>query len=211
MLDVLFRQDGRTKDFEKSQERGFNGVHFSPVPPDKLAYFDREEYMLLYANSVHELEQEQEMILDELNCRKCIMPDLMVRDHHNFDPAFGEAPIPHILLDQVNDVVWRDNVHDCVYLCNDIISAAYKFRYGNDRWTKYGQGNGPFSKCGYMYLASPDDCQRSGFVGIGIGIAETLGLENFGKSRVPVTISGHYKVTWNGNGIHNAVFTWTPL
>jgi hypothetical protein len=166
--------------------------------------------MLFNADSVHEIEQEQLMVLDELNGQQCIMPDLMVRDIHNFDPESGGAPIPYILLDQVNDV-WRDNVHKCVYLCNDIISAAYKFRYGNDRWTKYSQGNGPFSECGYMYLVSPDDCQRSGFTGIGIGISETSGLENFGKSRVPVAISGCHKVTWNGSGICNAVFTWIPL
>jgi hypothetical protein len=52
--------------------------------------------MLLYANSFHELRQEQEMVLDELNCRKCIMPDLMVRDLHVFDLESGGAPIPHI-------------------------------------------------------------------------------------------------------------------
>jgi len=62
-----------------------------------------------------------------------------------------------------------------------------------------------------MYLVSADDSRISGFVDVGIGIGETPGLENFGKSRVPVTISGCFKVTWNGGGIHNAVFTWIPL
>ncbi len=47
-LDALFRQDELTKDFENSQAEGFTGVHFSPVPPSKLAYFDREAYMRLY-------------------------------------------------------------------------------------------------------------------------------------------------------------------
>ena len=141
-LDALFRQDELTKDFENSQEKGFTGVHFSPVPPIKLAYFDREEYMRLYADNVHELGQVQLMVLEELNGQQCIMPDLMVRDIHSFDPESGGAPIPHILLDQVNDV-WRDNVHNCVYLCNDVIAAAWKFRYASDRWTKYGRENGP--------------------------------------------------------------------
>ena len=68
-LDALFRQDEITKDFENSQKRGFTGVHFSPVPPIKLAYFNRGEYLRLYADNVHELGQEQEMVLDELNCR----------------------------------------------------------------------------------------------------------------------------------------------
>jgi hypothetical protein len=103
-LDALFRQDGLTKDFSKSQGRGFNGVHFSPVPPDKLSFFDRDKCMLFNADSVHEIEQEQLMVLDELNGQQCIMPDLMVRDIHNFDPESGGAPIPYILLDQVNDV-----------------------------------------------------------------------------------------------------------
>ena len=58
-----------------------------------------------------------------------------------------------------------------------------------------------------MHLVSPVDSRLSGFVDVGIGIAETPGLENFGKSRVPVTISGCYEVTWNGSGIRNAVFT----
>jgi hypothetical protein len=107
-LDVIFRQEGLTKDFEKSQERGFNGVHFSLVPPNKLASFDHDEYMLLYANSVQELGQEQLMVLEELNGQQCIMSDLMVRNLHNFDPASGGAPVPHILLDRVNDV-WRVN------------------------------------------------------------------------------------------------------
>jgi hypothetical protein len=34
-LKAIFRQDGLTKDFAKSLERRFNGVHFSPVPPTK--------------------------------------------------------------------------------------------------------------------------------------------------------------------------------
>jgi len=101
----------------------------------------------------------QEMVLDELDCQKCLMPDLMVRDVHNFDPESGGAPVPHILLDQTNDI-WRDMVHDCVYLCNDAIAAAWKFRYGSDRWTKYGRENGQFSERCYMYLVSPDDCSR---------------------------------------------------
>ena len=66
------------------------------------------------------------------------MPDLMVRDLHDFDPESGGAPIPHILLDQANDV-WQDMVHDNVYLCSDVIAAAWKFRNGVDRWTKYGR------------------------------------------------------------------------
>jgi hypothetical protein len=82
------------------------------------------------------------------------------------------------------------------------VVEAWKFRYGSDRWTKYGQGNGPFSKCGYMYLVSLDESRLSGFVDIGIAIGETPGLETF---------SGCYKVTWNGSGIRNAVFTWIPL
>ncbi len=114
-LDALIRQDGLTKDFEKSQKRGFTGVHFSPVPHIKLAYFDHDEYMRLYADSVQELGQEQLMVLEELNGQQCIMPDLMVRDIHNFDPESGGAPIPHILLDQANDV-WRVMEHDCMYL-----------------------------------------------------------------------------------------------
>ena len=205
-LKAIFKQDGLTKDFAKSHERRFNGVHFSPVPPTKLTSFNRDRYMLLYANLVHELGQEQEMVLDELNCRKCIMPDLMVRDLHNFDPESGGAPIPHILLDQTNDV-WQDMVHDCMYLCNDVIAAAWKFRNGEDRWTKYGRENGPFSESGYMYLVSPEDCSRSGI----FDISAIPALENFGKSRVPVNISGCYKVTWNGSGIRNAEFVWIPL
>ncbi len=35
-LKAIFRQDGLTKDFAKSHERRFKGVHFSPVPPTKL-------------------------------------------------------------------------------------------------------------------------------------------------------------------------------
>jgi hypothetical protein len=66
-LDALFRQDKITKDFEKSQERGFTGVHFSPVPPIKLANFDRGEYMRLYADNKHEFGQVQLMVLEELN------------------------------------------------------------------------------------------------------------------------------------------------
>ncbi len=175
-LNTVFRQNGLTKVFARSQERGFNGVHFSPVPPTKLTSFNRDRFMQLYANSVHELGHEQEMVLDELNSRKCLMPDLMVRDLHDFDPESGGAPIPHILLDQANDV-WRDTVHDCVYLCNDAIAAAFKFRYGDDRWTKYGRENGLFSESGYMYLVSPDDCSRSGIVDISM----IPGLENYGK------------------------------
>ena len=205
-LKAIFKQDGLTKDFAKSHERRFNGVHFSPVPPTKLTSFDRDRYMLLYADNVHELGQEQEMVIDELNFRKCLMPDLMVRNLHDFDPESGGAPIPHILLDQTSDI-WRDMVHDCVYLCNDAIAAAWKFRYGSDRWTKYGRENGQFSERCYMYLVSPDDCSRSGI----FDITATPGLENFGKSRVPVNISGCYKVTWNGSGIRNAEFTWIPL
>jgi hypothetical protein len=205
-LKAIFRQDGLTKDFAKSQERGFTGVHFSPVPPIKLANFDRGEYMRLYADNIHELGEVQLMVLEELNEKQCIMPDKMVRDIHNFDPESGGAPIPHILLDQTNDV-WRDNVHNCVYLCNNVIAAAWKFRYASDRWTKYGRENGTFSESGYMYLVSPEDCIRSGI----FDISATPGLENFGKSRVPVNISGCYKVTWNGSGIRNAEFTWIPL
>ena len=208
-LDALFRQDELTKDFENSQEKGFTGVHFSPVPPIKLAYFDREEYMRLYADNVHELRQVQLMVLEELNGQQCIMPDLMVRDIHNFDPESGGAPIPHTLLDQANDV-WRDIEHDCMYLCNDVIAAAW-FRYARDRWTKYGRENGPFSESGYMYLVSPENSIRSGFRNMGLGFNESPGHESIGKSRVPVTISGCYKVTWNGSGIRNAVFTWIPL
>ena len=74
-LDALFRQDEITKDFENSQTKGFTGVHFSPVPPIKLAYFDREEYMRLYADNVHELRQVQLTVLEELNDQQCIMPD----------------------------------------------------------------------------------------------------------------------------------------
>ncbi len=154
-LNALFRQDEITKDFENSQKSGFTGVHFSPVPPSKLAYFDREAYMRLYAGYVHELSQVQLTVLDELNGQQCIMPDRIVRDHHDFDPESGGAPIPHILLDQVNDV-WRDKVHNSVYLCNDVIAAAWKFRTANDRRTKYGRANGPFSESGYMYLVSPE-------------------------------------------------------
>ncbi len=66
-LDTLFRQDELTKDFENFQAKGFTGVHFSPVSPIKLAYFDREEYMRLYAENVHELRQVQLMVLEELN------------------------------------------------------------------------------------------------------------------------------------------------
>jgi hypothetical protein len=44
-------------------------VYFSPVPPTKLTSFNRDRYMRLYADNVHELGQEQEMVLDELNCR----------------------------------------------------------------------------------------------------------------------------------------------
>ena len=84
-------------------------------------------------------------------------------------------------------------VHNCVYLCNDVVASAWKFRYAEDRWTKYGRENGPFSESGYMYLVSPEDSIRSGFVNIGLGF-------NVGKSRVPVTISGCFKVTWNGSG-----------
>ena len=58
-----------------------------------------------------------------------------------------------------------------------------------------------------MYLVSPEDCSRSGI----FDITATPGLENFGKSRVPVNISGCYKVTWNGSGIRNAEFAWIPL
>ena len=105
-LDALFRQDVITKDFENSQKRGFTGVHFSPVPPIKLAYFDHGEYMRLYADNFHELRQDQRMVLEELNGQQCIMPDLIVRDIHNFDPESGGAPIPHILLDQMNDL-WQ--------------------------------------------------------------------------------------------------------
>ena len=208
-LDALFRQDEITKDFENSQTKGFTGVHFSPVPPIKLAYNDREEYMRLYADNVHELRQVQLMVLEELNGQQCIMPDRMVRDIHNFDPESGGAPIPHILLDQANDV-WRVIEHDCMYLCNDVI-AAWKFRYADDRWTKYGRENGPFSESGYMCLVSPENSIRSGFRNMGLGFNESPGHESIGKSRVPVTISGCYKVTWNGSGIRNAVFTWIPL
>ena len=193
-LDALFRQDKITKDFEKSQERGFTGVHFSPVPPIKLANFDRGEYMRLYADNIHELGQVQLMVLEELNDQQCIMPDLMVRDIHNFDPESGGAPIPHILLDQAIDVC-RDNVYNCEYLCNNVIAAAWKFRYANDRWTKYGRVNGPFSESCYMYLVSPENSIRSGFVNMGLGFNETPGHESIGKSRIPVTISGCYKVT----------------
>ena len=182
-LDALFRQDEIIKDFEKSQERGFTGVHFSPVQPIKLANFDRGEYMRLYADNIHELGQVQLMVLDELNEQQCIMPDLMVGDIHNFDQESGGAPIPHILLDQANDV-WRDNVHNCVYLCNNVIAAAWKFRYASDRWTKYGQENGPFSESGYMYLVSPENSIRSGFVYMGLGFNESPGHESIGKSRV---------------------------
>ena len=77
-MDALFRQDGLARDFAKSQERGFNGVHFSPDPPSKLASFYHEEYMLFYAASVQELRQEQLMVLEELNGQQCIMPDIMV-------------------------------------------------------------------------------------------------------------------------------------
>jgi hypothetical protein len=49
-----------------------------------------------------------------------------------------------------------------------------------------------------MHLVSPVDSRLSGFVDVGIGIAETPGLENFG---------GCYEVNWNGSGIRNAVFT----
>ncbi len=209
-LDALFRHDEITKDFEKSQKKGFTGVHFSPVPPIKLANFDHGEYMRLYADIIHELSQEQLTNLEVLNGQQCIMPDLMVRDIHNFDPESGGAPIPHILLDQVNDV-WRDNVHNCVYLCNDVNAAAWKFRYGSDRWTKYGRENGPFSESCYMYLVSPENSIPLGFVNIGLGFNESPGHESIGKSIIPVTISGCYKVTWNGSGIRNAVFTWIHL
>jgi hypothetical protein len=47
-----------------------------------------------------------------------------------------------------------------------------------------------------MYLVSPVDSRLTGFVDVGIGIAETPGLENFGKSRVPVTISGQSNLEW---------------
>jgi hypothetical protein len=210
-LDALFRQDDEiTKDFVNSQKRGSTGVHFSPVPPKKLAKFDRGEYMRLYADIITELHQEQLTVLEELNGRQCIMPDLMVRDIHNFDSETGGAPIPHILLDQVNDV-WRDNVHNCVYLCNDVIAAAWKFRYADDRWTKYGRENGTFSESCYMYLVSSENSIPLGFVNMGLGFSESPGHENIGKSRVPVAISGCYKVTWNGSGIRNAVFTWIHL
>jgi hypothetical protein len=172
-----------------------------------LANFDRGEYMRLYADNVHELRQVQLMVLDELNGQQCIMPDRIVRDIHDFDPESGGAPIPHILLDQANGV-WRDKVHNSVYLCNDVIAAAWKFRTADDRWTKYGQANGQFSESCYMYLVSPENSIRSGFVNMGLGFNESPGHESIGKSRVPVTISGCYKVTWNGSGIRNAVFTW---
>ena len=94
-LDALFRQHEVIKDFENSQKRGFTGVHFSPVPPIKLSYFDRGEYMRLYADNFHELRQDQRMVLEELNGQQCIMPDLIVRDIHNFDPESGGAPISH--------------------------------------------------------------------------------------------------------------------
>jgi len=166
--------------------------------------------MRLYADNIHELGQVQLMVLEELNDQQCIMPDLMVRDIHNFDPESGGAPIPHILLDQAIDVC-RDNVYNCEYLCNDVIAAAWKFRYGSDRWTKYGRENGPFSESGYMYFVSPENSIRSGFRNIGLGFNKIPGHESIGKSRVPVTISGCFKVTWNGSGIRNAVFTWIPL
>jgi hypothetical protein len=134
------------------------------------------------------------------------MSDLMVRDLHDFNPESGGAPIPHILLDQVNDV-WRDMVHNNVYLCNDAIAAAWKFRYADDRWTKYGRENGPFSESGYMYLVSPEDCSRSRI----LDISGIPALKNFGRSIVPVNTSGCYKVTWNGSGIRNAEFAWIPL
>jgi hypothetical protein len=62
-----------------------------------------------------------------------------------------------------------------------------------------------------MYLVTPENSIRSGFRTMGLGFNETPGHENIGKSRVPVTISGCYKVTWNGSGIRNAVFTWMLL
>jgi hypothetical protein len=91
------------------------------------------------------------------------------------------------------------------------MNALWKYRNAGDRIMHYGYGMGQFGMTCYIFIFTPKDLQRSGFINAISGAQLELLEENFGISLLPVTPSGCYKITLNGKGICNAVFTWIHL
>ena len=98
LLTNLFRQDGLSNlSFLKCKERGYNGIHFSPFHPDKLATFDRSVFEELYKNILQDLGDDELWTINNLNGKKCILSDRLVWRVHNFKDDQGGAVVPHIL------------------------------------------------------------------------------------------------------------------
>ena len=125
------------------------------------------------------------------------MSDDLARELHNFDPKMGGAENPYI----VNPGKQQSRMKiRKVYVCNNFIAAVWNYRNMGDRNMHYGYGRGRFSKSYYCFIFTVEDLWRAGFINV-VSRAYHETLENFGKSLLPVTPSGCYKITWNGQGM----------
>ena len=178
--------------------------HFSHVSPSNMDPLNQVRYELFPQASLN--DEDRRYLSDLLSQeKKCLLPDSILRDHHDFDTQ----NIPHVM--DPTSLKFREKKYDKVYVSSSLRHAALKFRKATDRAKYYDEGC-PYGNYAYLYIIRKEESMLAGVRDCGDTFGgHPNGLEYLGRTNLPVCYSACYKVTWNGDGYANATFEWIPL
>jgi len=128
-----------------------------------MSRFDKALFIQL--NQSLQINQNKNDLLDSLDGgNRCILVDNYIRHPgvHDFDMV----PNPHLRHPTTGD--FRTDIRNCIYLCNYLFFALYKYRSASDRERWYNFGKSPWSGSYYLYIVRSEDANRSGFADIGV-------------------------------------------
>jgi hypothetical protein len=178
--------------------------HLSHVSPFNMDPLNQVRYELFSKTSFN--DEDRRYLLDLLSQeKKCLLPDSILRDHHDFDIQ----NIPHVM--DPTSLKFHEKKYDKVYVSSSLRHAALKFRKATDRAKYYDEGC-PYGNHAYLYIIRKEECMLAGVRDCGFTFGEQHSSHDYlGKTTLPVCYSACYKVTWNGDGYANATFEWIPL
>ena len=142
-LENLASVDDSISSFQERQDNGARAFHLSQVPPSEMSRLNKALFIQL--NPSLQINQNKNDLLDSLDGNRCILADNYVRypGVHNFDMV----PNPH--LKHPTTGAFRTDVHNCVYLSNNLFFALNKYRSSGDREKWYNFGRSPWSRSCY--------------------------------------------------------------
>ena len=202
-ISSIVQKESKSIVFSEAAQHG-PVFHFSHVSPSNMDPLNQVRYELFPQASLN--DEDRRYLSDLLSQeKKCLLPDSILRDHHDFDTQ----NIPHVM--DPTSLKFREKKYDKVYVSSSLRHAALKFRKAKDRAKYYDEGC-PYGKYAYLYIIRKEECILAGVRDCGDTFGcHANGLDYLGKTNLPICYSACYKVTWNGDGYANATFEWIPL